>query len=991
MPARSRLLLALLVIVGSDAAIQAADLPKAVGANWPQARKFTREFVDQHVQTANVVPVFIGKTDQFWYAVRTTDGTKYWRVDPEKRTKTPLFDHAKLISALSEQAQKPLDAVSFQLRNTAVTDDGAKLKFAFGTGQYEFDLTANTLKKTGTAAPEIQPLTPEQLARMTDDERTEYFNRLRERREQQEKDGRKVDEKKVDETKKGDTKSDEKKEDVKKTEEKKTEVKKDDTKKDDTRTEGKKGFGGKGGNNPLDYKAYSPDKKKYLYVYKYNIYLADEGKEADAKQLTTDGTEDYGFGLGQQLRRTDGTVEKPQPPSERKTRPQVTWSKDNKRFTITRTDRRGMKELFLVDSIAQPRPALERYRYSMPGDEAISKGELYVGDAEAKTLTRVKAKWKDETITDVKFGKTSDAVEFIRRDRLRRHHEYCRYDVKTGTEKCLLAEGFDAAYLEVSSPRVIEETDEVIWWSERSGWGHLYLYGRDGVLKNPITAGEWRASRVVDVDPKNRLIYFLGNARESKENVYYVHLYRVRFDGTDLTNLTPGDATHTASLSPSKRFVVDRFSRIDLPAAAVLRDDKGQVLMELEKTDTKRLEETGWKLPECFNVKAADGMTDLFGNMWKPFDFAPDKKYPIIVYVYPGPQQEGVTHTFASWSTYQQLAQLGFIVIQVGHRGGTPERSKAYHSFGYFNLRDYGLVDKKAAIQALAARHPWIDIDRVGIYGHSGGGFMSGAAMLQKPYNEFFKAAVASAGNHDNNIYNNYWSETYHGLKEVPVEAKKDGTDGKGTGRGGFGGKRKGGDPEEDDGKKETLPPPRTAGAPAVDKAAELQKKIADVRKQLTDAIGKGTAKKDELEALNKKLDELFKQFDEMRVEAKKAEDTKKVADKKAEDKKAEEVKTRFDIKIPTNAELAANLKGHLLLVHGEIDNNVHPANTMRLVDALIKANKRFDLLLIPGARHGFGVAQPYFTDRMWDFFAEHLLDDRQTHADIKEREAKRK
>jgi dipeptidyl aminopeptidase/acylaminoacyl peptidase len=279
------------------------------------------------------------------------------------------------------------------------------------------------------------------------------------------------------------------------------------------------------------------------------------------------------------------------------------------------------------------------------------------------------------------------------------------------------------------------------------------------------------------------------------------------------------------------------------------------------------------------------------------------------VHCYPGPQQEGVTHTFAASSPNQQLAQLGFIVIQVGHRGGTPNRSKAYASYGYFNLRDYGLADKKAAVEQLAARCPFMDVERVGIYGHSGGGFMSAAALLQKPYNEFFKAAVASAGNHDNNIYNNGWAERYHGLKVVTA-------------------------------KKEESKTVATRAATGTADASETE-----------NANGNGDG----------------------------------VAQKTAQGDPAEEI--RYEIKVPTNAELAANLKGALLLVHGEIDNNVHPANTMRLVDALIKANKRFDMLVLPGKRHAFGDAAPYFNQRLWEFFADHLLGERQTGVDLYEKQ----
>jgi dipeptidyl-peptidase-4 len=361
--------------------------------------------------------------------------------------------------------------------------------------------------------------------------------------------------------------------------------------------------------------------------------------------------------------------------------------------------------------------------------------------------------------------------------------------------------------------------------------------------------------------------------------------------------------------------------------------------------------------------------------MWLPFDFDPNKRYPIIANVYPGPQTEGVTHRFAAYSSTMQLAQLGFVVIQVGHRGGSPERSKAYHSFGYFNLRDYGLVDKKAAIEQLASRFPFIDIDRVGIYGHSGGGFMSAAAVLQPPYNTFFKAAVASAGNHDNNIYNDNWSERYHGMKEVPADTKAATgtvTTGSGTGTGTRGGQGQGRrrPPEVIEWDDLELDPDDQRSED--EKIKDLEKRVLELRK-LIDEAKKETS-------VEKKTD--------TKADVKKEESKQ---EEKKDEKKTEPVKTKFEIKVPTNAELAGNLKGHLMLVHGEIDNNVHPANTMRLADALIKANKRFDLLIIPGARHGFGPAQPYFTQRMWDFFSEHLLYDRQTNADILQKDVKRK
>jgi dipeptidyl aminopeptidase/acylaminoacyl peptidase len=309
--------------------------------------------------------------------------------------------------------------------------------------------------------------------------------------------------------------------------------------------------------------------------------------------------------------------------------------------------------------------------------------------------------------------------------------------------------------------------------------------------------------------------------------------------------------------------------------------------MELEEMDLTRLKEIGWKPPERFVVKAADGITDIFGNIWKPFDFDPARQYPLIAYVYPGPQTESVNSSFVAGGVPQQLAQLGFIVIQIGNRGGSPQRSNAYHSFGYYNLRDYALADKKTGIEQLAARHPWIDLDRVGIYGHSGGGFLTAAALLQPPYNDFFKVGVSSAGNHDNNIYNQNWSEQHHGLRIIPDSV-------------------------------------RTRADSARARAAMAR-------------TGAGAVIPDTL---------------------------------------TDEEKLRYEIKVPTNAELAANLKGKLLLVHGDMDNNVHPANTTRLVNALIKANKRFDMMMLPGKAHGFADMQPYFNRMLMEYFAEHLMGD---------------
>jgi dipeptidyl-peptidase 4 len=319
-------------------------------------------------------------------------------------------------------------------------------------------------------------------------------------------------------------------------------------------------------------------------------------------------------------------------------------------------------------------------------------------------------------------------------------------------------------------------------------------------------------------------------------------------------------------MDDNEQFYVDNYSRVNAVPKTTLYNSEGKKVMDLETADFTSLFAAGYKFPQIFKVKADDGVTDLYGVIYKPFNFDSTKKYPVIEYVYPGPQTEAVNTAFSrGMDRTDRLAQLGFVVVTVGNRGGNPARSKWYHNYGYGNLRDYGLADKKATVEQLADRYPWIDINRVGIYGHSGGGFMSTAAMLVYP--DFFKVAVSSSGNHDNSIYNRWWSEKHHGVKE---------------------------------------------------------------------SVG-------------------------------------------------EKGDTSFAYSIDKNPELAKNLKGHLLLTTGDIDNNVHPANTIRMVNALIKANKRFDLLLLPGQRHGYADMQEYFFWKMADYFSEYLLGDWNHPVDIEE------
>ncbi|MFN3683825.1 MAG: DPP IV N-terminal domain-containing protein [Fimbriimonadaceae bacterium] len=767
------------VLISTIAAISlASPALSQAQANWKLADRFTAESLQPFVYSTSLTPNWIGKTDQFWFSWKDAGGTRYWRVDPGRKSKAPLFDADRMAALLAEQLKRPIDALNLQISNLRFDEKNLDLiRFESGGFRFEYDLKSGTLKSLGKTEPP--------------------------RREEP------------------------------------------------------------------SFKNEAPDKKAYVYAQDHNLYFVEivDGKEQPPVQLTTDGAERYSFGSAGGGARGRQGQRQTQAQGERRVRASVTWSKDSKRFYVVRRDSRKVKDLYLVDNLAQPRPTLRTYEYAMPGEPEVPQYELFVFDREAKKLEKLDVgKYKDQQLFNIHFQDTaSDSLRFVRRDRLQRNLELCETDLKTGKTRVLLSESVENAYLEFRPVRYVKPGGDFLWFSERDGWGHYYLYSNDGKLKNAVTSGPFRASELVDVDADKGLVYVRCVGREPGENPYYRHLYRVRLDGTGMTLLDPGDADHSSALSPSKKFVVDTFSRSDLPPKVVVRDDDGRTLVEIAETDVSKLVEMGWSMPERFVVKAADGVTDVYGNLWKPADFDPNRRYPIIAYVYPGPQTEAVTAGFSVAASTLRLANLGFIVVQIGNRGGNPNRSNAYHSYGYYNLRDYGLADKKAGIEQLAARHRWIDLDRVGIYGHSGGGFMTAAAMLLPPYNEFFKVGVSSAGNHDNNIYNANWSEQHHGLREVAVKDK----DGKETGE------------------------------------------------------------------------------------------------------------TRFEIRVPTTPELAANLKGKLLIVHGDMDDNVHPANSIRLAAALIRAGKRFDFMLMPGQGHGFGDMNPYFNQMLMEYFAEHLLGDR--------------
>lgn len=637
---------------------------------------------------------------------------------------------------------------------------------------------------------------------------------------------------------------------------------------------------------------YNEDSTWIVFARKHNLFLMKaKDKDSVEYQLTTDGEKHYSW----QADDSDTVTTK-------RLRASVRWFKENKKFYVMRDDSRKVKDLWVINVLKNPRPELETYKYAMPGDENVPQVELWVFDVDTKAGVKIQTdKWKDQTLSVDLLEKRPEALLFTRLDRTCAKKEVCLANTLTGESKVLFAET-DEPYFNWEYSRVypVNQGKDLIWWSERTGFGQFYLYDGDGNLKNQITKGNFVCGNVTRIDTLARVLYFQAFGREKGIDPYFTMIYRVNFDGSGMELLTPEDATHSFSMpEPNSKYFVDNYSRADLAPVSVLRDSKGTVLLKLEETDLRRLLETGWQMPERVKVKAADGVTDLYGILWKPLKMEAGRKYPIISYVYPGPQVESFSLPWSATGRYNlALAQLGFVTVSMGHRGGSPMRDKYYHTYGYDNLRDYALPDDKYSLEQLADKYDFIDITKVGIYGHSGGGFMSTAAILTYP--DFYSAAVSSAGNHDNNIYNLWWGETHNGVKEVTKKVKKE--------------------------KKDTT-----------DKKVETEKKEDPW-------FAEDTVKKEEVEM---------------------------------------ETKTTFSAKVDKNQDLAKNLKGHLMLVHGDIDNNVHPGNSIRVADALISAGKRFDFMVMPGQRHGFGNYSKYFERAMWYYFAEHLLGDYRNNVEI--------
>jgi len=513
----------------------------------------------------------------------------------------------------------------------------------------------------------------------------------------------------------------------------------------------------------------SPDETRAAFIKDHNLWVRNLATGADS-QLTTDGVEDYGYATN-----NAGWT--------KSDRPVLLWSPDSKKIATFRHDARGTGEMYLV-STKVGHPELEAWKYPLPGDEKIFMIERIVLDLDAGKMIGFdmppdphrsslcdhvfcRGEW-----ADVEWSPDAARVFFLSNSRDHKHVQLRVADARTGAVRQIMEERVQTFFesgVGAVNWHALPASNELIWFSQRDDWGHLYLYDlTTGKPKHQITTGAWNVLQVLRIDQQARTIDFTGAGREPGDP-YFQYFYRVKFDGSGLTRLTPEAGTHTITLSPSERLFVDSYSTPAVPPVTLVRDLTGKTLLQVEKADISKLVAAGWKPPIEITVKARDGKTDLYGLMFTPTNLDETRKYPIVNRIYPGPQSGSVgSRGFsAARGDVQAMAELGFVMVQIDATG-TPMRSKSFHAAYYGDMGDNGLPDQVAGMKELAARHPWIDLDRAGITGHSGGGFASADGILRYP--DFFKVAVSQAGNHDNRVYEDDWGEKWQGLLEQAAD-----------------------------------------------------------------------------------------------------------------------------------------------------------------------------------------------------------------------------
>ena len=516
----------------------------------------------------------------------------------------------------------------------------------------------------------------------------------------------------------------------------------------------------------------SPDRTKAAFIKDYNLWVRDI-KTNEQKQLTTDGIKDFGYATDNAgWTSSDGAI--------------LRWSPDSKKIATFKQDQRKVGDMYLATTNVG-HPTLRAWKYPLPGDKEIPMiHRLVINVDEAKVIMfnippdPHRASLSDDisssgTFDDIDWNPDGTEVAFLSTSRDHKQEKFRIANALTGEVREVFEEVVPTQYESgwgAINWRYLPKTKEIIWFSERDDWGHLYLYdATTGKVKNQITKGNWVVTRLVRVDEKNRLLYFMGSGTQP-ENPYFSQFYKIGFDGKNLTLLSPGAGTHTISFSPSDKYFIDTYSKPDVPSVTVLRDMNGKQITELEKTDVSRLKAAGWKPPTPFSVKAHDGTTDIYGLMFTPTNLDPNRKYPVVDYIYPGPQGGSVGGWGFSTARgdHQALAELGFVVVLI-EGTGNPNRSKSFHDKYWPDMSTNTLPDQVAGIRQLSQRYSYIDTTKVGIWGHSGGGFATAAAMFRYP--DFFKVGISESGNHDNRNYEDDWGERYIGL----LTKNPDGTD----------------------------------------------------------------------------------------------------------------------------------------------------------------------------------------------------------------------
>jgi dipeptidyl-peptidase-4 len=603
----------------------------------------------------------------------------------------------------------------------------------------------------------------------------------------------------------------------------------------------------------------SPDGKMAAFLRDYNLWVRVIATGVET-QLTTDGVKDFGYATDNAgWQHSDAAV--------------LTWSDDGKKIATFQQDQRRTGMMYLVP-VTNRHPELEAWRYPLVGDKDVTMIEPVVIDVAAATVVRLKTaplqhrsmecddvscsggKW-----TDAEFSPDDQQLAFVSTSRDHKDEDVEVADTTSGVVRSIFKEHVDTYYGWQSETdwKMLWADSEVLWVSERSGNAQIYLYDmKTGKLKNQVTHGDGPVQDLLAADEKTHVVYFMATGKEVGVNPYFDMLYRVDFDGKKQELLTPEKLNHTVTMAKDAKTFVDVYSDTQTPQTAVLRDDAGKVLMTLAKQDITALLATGWKAPTPIAVKARDGKTMVYGLMWKPTTFDAAKKYPVVDYVYPGPQDGSCGGSAArnfgiARGDDQALAELGFVVVCIDGQGN-PHRSKAFHDAHASSPADMGddtIPDQVAGIKDLATQFAFVDADKVGIWGHSGGGNATVSAMFHAP--EFFKVGWSESGNHDNRDYEDDWDERWAGLETIAADGS-----------------------------------------------------------------------------------------------------------------------SNYDAH--ANQNYAKNLQGKLMLVHGTMDDNVPPSNTLLVVDALIKANKNFDLMMIPNAHHGYGEAAPYVMRRRWDYFVKNLM-----------------